>query len=173
MSPALTRERYLGLLQSFYGFYLPLERNLVQRAEWSLAGLTFERRIKLPWLLADLAELGLSKEAIDHLPICPVSALPAVERFEEALGCLYVLEGATLGGQVISRHLQRTLGLGKGSGGAFFSSYGPEVGPMWTEFVAALNGYPQTPLQHDLIVSSACNTFQAFDQWFLSRERQQ
>jgi light-regulated signal transduction histidine kinase (bacteriophytochrome) len=31
--------------------------------------------------------------------------------FAQALGCLYVLEGATLGGQIISRHVQQLWGL--------------------------------------------------------------
>ena len=38
-------------------------------------------------------------------------------------GCLDVIEGATLGGPVVTRHLQASLGLTPLSGGAFFSGY--------------------------------------------------
>jgi heme oxygenase len=45
--------------------------------------------------------------------------LPDIEDWPRMLGCLYVLEGATLGGQIISRHLQRTLHIDAINGAAF------------------------------------------------------
>jgi heme oxygenase len=43
------------------------------------------------------------------------------------IGTLYVIEGATLGGKVISRHLKDSLGLGPTSGAHFFNGYGNTV----------------------------------------------
>ena len=41
-----------------------------------------------------------------------------------AFGCLYVMEGATLGGQVIGRHVRQTLGVTPETGGRFHAAYG-------------------------------------------------
>jgi heme oxygenase len=43
------------------------------------------------------------------------------------IGTLYVIEGATLGGEVISRCLKSHLELGPDSGGRFFHGYGDAV----------------------------------------------
>lgn len=165
MSPALTRSRYLILLKSFYGFYLPLEAWLTARVEWLDAGLDFRRREKLPRLRQDFAALGLDDAQVEAIPICPASALPAVDTFEEALGCAYVLEGATLGGQHISRHLHGLFAMDEQSGSAFFRSYGIEVGPMWKSFVAVLNENSVEEGRREQIIVSACNTFQALHRW--------
>jgi heme oxygenase len=57
-----------------------------------------------------------------------------------AVGCLYVLEGATLGGQFISRHLA-TLGIGPANGGLFFHGYGAKTGEMWKSFQTNATGF--------------------------------
>ena len=54
------------------------------------------------------------------------------------MGCLYVLEGATLGGVVIRRHPEQKLRLGPDNGAAFFHAYGPDTGRRWREFCGAL-----------------------------------
>lgn len=69
---------------------------------------TLERlgvRARLPHLERDLAGLNLNPPPYRH------AALAAVIRTEtDALGGLYVLEGATLGGRVIAAQLRRHLG---------------------------------------------------------------
>jgi heme oxygenase len=77
---------------------------------------------------------------------------------------LYVTEGATLGGQIISRHLEQTLGLSARRGAAFFGSYGLQVGAMWRTFCAILQ--TQTPVdQEDAAIAAARQTFIAIHQW--------
>lgn len=56
----------------------------------------------------------------------------------EALGALYVLEGATLGGQVIIKRLKKnepfsTLPL------AYYNVYADHTGVMWTQFLENIN----------------------------------
>ena len=53
--------------------------------------------------------------------------LPDLQGVQEALGCLYVVEGSTLGGQVIARHLRQTLGVDPRCGGSFFARTRPEI----------------------------------------------
>ena len=51
-----------------------------------------------------------------------------------ALGYAYVIEGSTLGGRVILKHVAPALKL-DGSGTSFFSGYGADTGKYWKEFL--------------------------------------
>ncbi len=147
---------YCSLLKRFTGFYGPLERALESVGDWGVVGIDFDRRRKLPRLQADLAILGTP-----HGEDCPFVPQPA--NWSEALGVLYVLEGASLGGRVISRLLERTLALSAESGAAFFSGYGAATGAMWTSFCDALARYSPGP--DPRIVGSAVTTFRALRHW--------
>ena len=152
---------YRLLLERFYGLYLPLEARLDARSDWALLGLDFARRRKAPLLRRDLQVL---EAAPDDLPLCP--DLPPLDSAAQALGCLYVLEGATLGGQIIARHLHAAFGIDADSGGAFFRSYGAAVGSQWRAFGDAVTRYAAGEnAQQAVIVRSACDTFAAFDRW--------
>lgn len=155
---------YAFLLSQFFGFYAPLEARLEL-----VAGLTdvvrdFSARRKTLLLRLDLADLGYDLEQVEVLPRC--ADLPALESIPQALGCLYVMEGATLGGQVISRHLQQNLGIDGNCGGHFFSSYGASVGAMWRGFGDALQAFCSASQSEEIIIRSACGTFAAFGRWF-------
>ena len=79
-----------------------------------------------------------------------------------AAGALYVLEGSTLGGQIIVRHLQKTLAPGfKGS--AYFSAYQHKTGSMWKEFLQQLTALPQSDFEEQQIISGAIKTFEIID----------
>jgi heme oxygenase len=80
------------------------------------------------------------------------------------LGALYVFEGATLGGQLISRHLEEKLGLRDGAGYRYYRSYGPDVGRRWQEFRALLQEHATTG-SDDAIVASAADTFERLHAW--------
>lgn len=155
--------RYAALLARFHGYYAPLEERLAG-AGLAAAGVDLGARCKAELLRADLAALGAGADAIGALPRCP--DLPAVAGAADGLGCLYVLEGATLGGQVARREVERRLGLVPGRGCSFFGSYGERVGPMWREFCRALEGYAAAaPGAADRIVGAACATFAGLDRW--------
>ena len=62
----------------------------------------------------------------------------------EGIGCLYVLEGSTLGGQFILRALQERLGLSPDREARFFASYGKHVGSMWKSFGSFAEQYAAT-----------------------------
>jgi heme oxygenase len=156
---------YRRLLERFWGFYAPIEAQLAARPEWAQYDLDIHRRLKASALVCDLRALGLSASAIDRLPRCP--SLPPLGSFAHALGCLYVLEGATLGGQIIAREARRTLGLTPDHGCAFFSSYGEHVGAMWGEFRVLL---VEMAAHETTILHSAHETFAAFERWLASRE---
>ncbi len=77
---------------------------------------------------------------------------------------MYVMEGATLGGQVLSRIVKAKLAIDSDSGGAFLNVYGSAAGQMWRSFLALLSGVDD-PSQRDQVVQSALLTFTSFERW--------
>jgi len=168
LNPTLSRDRYRELLEGMWGFYQPLEARLAPLTAWDECGFDFERRRKTLLLERDLRGLGVEREALAALPRCDFE--PGGGSFGGALGCLYVLEGATLGGQVMSRHLKETLGLGPENGCAFFNSYGAQVGPMWTAFREFLTFHGAGRGVEEAVVEGACETFCRLHGWLTEQE---
>lgn len=155
---------YTSLLARFHGFYAPLEERLSGGGGYDGVGLDLAARRKAHLLRDDLLALGLSEAAIDSLARCP--DLPAVTDLGEALGCLYVLEGATLGGQFVRRQAEKAIGVVPGRGCSFFASYGERVGVMWKEFCRALERYAaDAPGAGDRITTAAVGTFAGLNRW--------
>ncbi len=166
MDPGLTLEHYRHHLEALYGFYAPLEALLASRLGGLLPELRAEERWKLPLLLKDLRDLGHDSASLACLS--RNTALPPISGLPEALGCFYVLEGATLGGQLILRHLQRHFtGIPAGDF-VFFRAYGEEVGPMWRAFGEALtrtSAEEASELFDARTIQGAKDTFDAFEHW--------
>jgi heme oxygenase len=139
MATSLTRAGYRQRLAKFYGFYEPLEPALQARCDmlasasneaflptYSYAALA-ERMNKTSHLKHDLHHL---RAATDHPPLC--RDLPYLHPPAQVLGCLYVLDGATPDGRMISQHVQATLGITPATGGSFFEGYGAgTANKMW------------------------------------------
>jgi heme oxygenase len=146
-------DAYKAHVLKSWAFYLPLEADLAH-LDWAAAGIDFAARRKTPLLEEDMRVLGVP---------CPEpgeSSHPLDRtNLEFALGCLYVLEGATLGGQLISRHLA-TLGIGPTTGGLFFNGYGARTGEMWKSFQASATRYCVSDQQIGEAVSGAKSTFE-------------
>jgi heme oxygenase len=148
-------DAYKAHVLKSWAFYLPLEAALA-RLDWAAAGIDFDARRKTPWLEEDLRILGVTPRATDESrrPMEPTN-------LDFAVGCLYVLEGATLGGQLISRHLSG-IGVGPATGGLFFNGYGAKTGEMWKSFQASATGYCVTQDQIGEAVRGAKSTFKNF-----------
>ncbi|WZO98097.1 biliverdin-producing heme oxygenase [Isosphaeraceae bacterium EP7] len=157
-----TIEGYRVLIERFYGFYAPAEAALVPLLGGE-EGLELDDRRKTPLLRRDLLALGLGESEIDALPLC--RDLPPLPGRPEALGCMYVMEGATLGGQYVRKSVSKELPEAAGAL-AFFSSYGDRVGSMWKAFGDALTARSDSPDAEDRIVDSAAATFDSFERWF-------
>ncbi len=159
-----SRERYAGLLRKLYGMHAAYERQLIQ-VDWTTTGIDFEHRSKLRLLEADFAAL--------EIPVARVveSGLPDVQEIDSlpaAIGCLYVLEGATLGGQVILKQINRHLSIDAGNGGAFFASYGARVKHMWLAFSEAAQRCCDTAGKQSEALHCARRTFAEFTSWLRS-----
>jgi heme oxygenase (biliverdin-IX-beta and delta-forming) len=122
---------YAELLETMLGFYRPLEARVSPHAA-AIAGLDWPRRRKTPLLRADLQAVGRATDAPS--PRDARRALPVVDSIDQALGVLYVLEGATLGGVLIARQARHRLGITPHTGGAFFTAYGSATAARWSAF---------------------------------------
>jgi heme oxygenase (biliverdin-IX-beta and delta-forming) len=156
---------YRQLLAAFHGFYRPLEQRLAASAR-CLTALQWDQRVKLPLLTMDLLALGMTCGDIEALPIC--DRLPAVETPSRALGCLYVVEGSTLGGQVVQRLLFDSLGAAVADALAFFRSYGTEVGTRWRGFLVCLEALKDDKEAEEAKLT-AVDTFRALENWLDER----
>ena len=124
----LTTARYAGVLRGFRAAVGVAEPALAAHAAvLARHGYVVVERAKAHWLDADLADLG------------DAAALPVLEgsyRLDTpaaAFGAAYVLEGATLGGQVIARHVVPLLGLQPPRGCRYLLSYGEATGGRWRD----------------------------------------
>ncbi|WP_439864102.1 biliverdin-producing heme oxygenase [Pseudomonas antarctica] len=158
---------YQRLLQAYYGFYGPMEAALYDSG---LIPDGFDQvlRVKTPTLVNDLYALGLDDDAIGALPVC--ATLPNFDTPAACLGALYVLEGATLGGQVLRREMAQRLNVDADNGGAFLNVYGAETGRRWKDFLDYLGSLPLDAPAKQRAVEAACSTFSGFEHWLERRE---
>jgi len=152
-SPSFDSADYRRLLQAYYGFHFPLEH--------CLSDYQGRERHKAPTLARDLLALGLSEADVGALPLC--QALPAIHDEASALGVMYVLEGSTLGGQVLKRAMAERLGIGHDSGAAFLDVYGERTGSYWRSFLERLGRAPAA--EQAATMQAAIDTFTRFEAW--------
>src|SRR5262245_458536 len=160
-----TLDDYRRLLEKFLGFYGPLEAALEKQLSRRAGGFDFDHRRKVPMLVSDLRALGVKQ--LMSVPRC--AALPAVDSQPPAYGCLHALEIATLGGQIIARHLNRALGVGPGSGCSFFNSYGDQSVRMWHDFGQQIKKYAVTGEIEEGMTRAAIETFVRLEQWMTEK----
>lgn len=158
-SCSITIHDYLEVLKKFYGFFRPLEESLllVDQVEDFLPD--FSERRKVDWLLADLQRLRVGEVNEQCTDVPPVSTLA------DAFGILYVMEGSTLGGRVISRNLKETLDLDKDNGASYFNGYGAQTGEKWNIFRQALINYSVSSNEDDAVIEKASQVFTKLYKW--------
>jgi heme oxygenase len=149
-------------LERMWGFCAGIEAR-TGRQVFGDALTDYDARRKLPLLERDLVALGDGRESVPRLPRC--DTLPACPDTASAFGCLYVLEGATLGGRTLLPVVQEKLGLTAGTGAAFLASYGADVTAMWQRFGAALDAWCCLPERQVRASEAAVATFEALQDW--------
>jgi heme oxygenase len=161
LSPDLTLEQYKHYLSRMYSWYVPFEKSFAGIPSTFSEKLLLNKRLKVDWLISDLQELGFSQSMISALPV--FDKWPPLEIPFGWIGALYVVEGSTLGGQIIHRRLQSQLAL-KPNQLRFLEAYGPQTGLMWTSFrVTAQELTP--PNQYQDVLNAATATFELMTNW--------
>lgn len=155
---------YRAYLGKLLGFHVPLELDLSRVRGLDALGFDLARRSKVPALRADLTALGLDAHAQKTLAWCTA---PPVRDVPSALGALYVVEGATLGGQVLFRELSERLPRAMRVASRYLRVYGAETGSRWQEFVKTLEVLASEPEQLRA-ADAAVATFEAVETWLLA-----
>ncbi len=129
MSADFSDQEYTTLLEIFYSFYEPLESKL-QRTDGLGTWIdSLSERWKVNSLRKDLGAVPHSTRKFDK-EIQDLS-------LSQAFGVLYVLEGSTLGGQVIHRQLKANPALSHRTF-HFYNHYGARTGEYWQKFLKAM-----------------------------------
>jgi heme oxygenase (biliverdin-IX-beta and delta-forming) len=160
--PEFSIHRYVQVLQIFRGFYAPVEASLLRLTAVS-PPLGFPLRARSELIESDLLALGLSRRDLAELPRC--TNLPRLSCPEDLAGCLYVLEGACLGGQVIAPTLRQRLGVDKDSGASFFVGDAEATSARWTLVLTWLDALVCAGARSEEVAASACATFSTLTRW--------
>ncbi len=146
--PDVTTAQYADALMAFDAFYRAMEAG---RTVPTLDGVPDAPVIA--WLAHDLA-------ATATRPLAATVDCPPIDSEARLWGYLYVKQGAMLGGAVMSKNLNRALGLRPGVDQLFFAGYGAETGRRWKELIENLF-VRGSRLSHLDIVEMAVASFQA------------
>ncbi len=155
-----TKEAYAGVLKMFYGFVRPLEQQINSYiSELELADIN-ERR-KATRLQDDLIALG-----IDEKPdIC--KDLPTIHNTSHAFGALYVIEGSTLGGEIIVKMLKANSALEVPDAAlSFFYGYKENNLQMWQKFQRSMEQHMK-PANVQQVIKAANETFRFLKNWMI------
>lgn len=150
-----TRDDYADLLGLLYDLHLGFESPLAARVfseDWRRIGIDIGRHFRAYLLASDLDGFGLSATS-KWTPAFPLST------FGHALGCLYVLEGSSLGGRAIAGVVQATIG---DVPTAFLTGHGRSNPAPWVSVCRGLAVFDALGGDGDSVVSGACATFAAF-----------
>ena len=164
LDPGLDRPRLTEVLERMHGFWQAAEAGLdawAARFPADAGHVSWERRRRAGLFAADLAALGRPGAASGP-------ELPPPAGTDEALGRLYVLEGSTLGGAFIDRHLATVPAL-SGLRLRAFSPYGAETGAMWHGFRRAARARVAAGGDAGAMVAAARQTFGALAVWCTAR----
>lgn len=151
LRPDLRADEYAGLLSRFFGLHKQWEQQVdAVEPDW-LAG-----RHKAVLIEEDLRALRYPRSAIASLPLC--TCLPPLRTRAQIAGSMYVVEGSTLGGQILARHFHPYPT-------NFFSGYAAGTGHMWRACCELLESQPVA--SHDAIAESAILTFDSIGRWMI------
>ncbi|HET7228607.1 MAG TPA: biliverdin-producing heme oxygenase [Longimicrobium sp.] len=148
---------YAAALRALHGFHAAWEPAIWRTPGMAELGMDGGRR-KLPLLEADLHALGVR-------PCAPAAPPARIAGTAEAVGALYVLEGAALGGRIIYRHAAGPLGVTPERGAAYYHGYGDATGARWKAFGQAVNRFAGGTPAAARVVAGATACFAALEAW--------
>jgi heme oxygenase (biliverdin-IX-beta and delta-forming) len=157
MDEQLDVDTYVSCLLKLHGMIAAWEEWTVLNAPaWIQPLLAARQRGQL--LMLDLTWFGADGSA-EARP-----TLPEMRDAASLLGAMYVLEGSTLGGRLIARHVELVLGLTAGQGNAYFRGHNERTGRLWKEFCDTLRmKVPDS--ETGAVIAAAKAMFGVFGSW--------
>lgn len=129
LAPELSIQEYLRYLDLMHDVIVDVETTLFPIVSTQINSLNERRKTSL--LERDFEVLGFQKQKKLRL----TAFSEQVNSIGFAMGVFYVIEGSSLGGRVIYKHIHKVLGLDADSGAAYFAGYGELTGMLWKEFM--------------------------------------
>ncbi len=148
-----SKDDYIRFLDYLHSFYDALDQRL---QPW----------FSEPGRVSDAARIRQDIRQLDpgfEFTVRESVEVPQVDSYERALGVMYVLEGSTLGGQIISGMLTKQLG-DISNAYTYYNPYGESTFEKWNHFKEKLN-QPFTPEQQQEMIAAANETFKTLNTW--------
>lgn len=150
-----SRDAYAVLLEGLRTFYLSAHTSMDVadwRPRWRELGVNLDRHDRVALLDADLDSLGVAAQPAPPLDF-------GLESIEQALGCLYVVEGSSLGGRFIGPAIASRVG---DIPTAFYDGDGREHPRPWRSVQAALAAFDAKGGDDDAVIAGAETAFTWF-----------
>lgn len=151
LSPTLSEQRYIRILQAFRAYFVRCEREM-ERACPQQYRETWSGHRSAALLDSDLETLGAARDEQLESHV----TTPAFDDPGAWLGALYVIEGSMLGGRVIARHLEDAFHWRDGRGYSYFLGHGSRTSERWKEVCALLEAEEE---RYNQLRSGAHQTF--------------
>lgn len=133
MDKSFSVDDYKMVITKNYQFLKHFESIVFKSLSQETAGkLGLQNRAKLKFLESDMQSLGLETKYS--------AESPTIKSEAEALGILYVMEGATLGGNIIARNLAKNPNF-QDIKLNYFGAYGDQTGVLWKQFREVLENH--------------------------------
>lgn len=159
MSESVTVEDYAAYLEKMYGFIAVFEEIILPQVTNEFPDV----EPKASLLETDILRLGKHVSEVQRIPAESIEEI--YPSSEAMLGGLYVMEGSTLGGMVIYKHLYDHLGEAIENKASFFTVYGKTTGSRWKNFLEHFCVLADSPQKEKAIIEGAVNTFRLLDEW--------
>ena len=132
VQPTLSLAHYQHVLTVMNWLHLPLRDRLTQAMAEFMPCNAFLPSDRPGWLANDLEWFGMPiTSAPERIAACLTLRFTSPHSL---VGALYVLEGSTLGGQVITRQLAQSIQVYPGEGASFFHGHGSGTYVRWNAF---------------------------------------
>lgn len=164
LDPSVTLSDYQQYIARMYGVTKACENDIFPIISSVLTDI--DERFKSQLILGDLLKTGFSQDKIASIPVYNFNP----NNIAQALGVMYVLEGSTLGGKILYKHINQFLGLDEQTGVSYFYGYGHQTGHLWKLFVSKLSAYAVEENLEQEIISSAISTFNEIGHWLNEAE---
>lgn len=153
----LSLSEYRAIILGHYVFHNEAETLLLaNHALQDLEPLAFAERRKRNLLAKDVEMLHLASLCFDfYLDIC-------VGSLARALGCMYVMEGATLGGTVIERSLRQVSEIVDSGAMHYYGCYGKQTGIRWKQFKETVAQQVVSEEDKQAFIETATATFREY-----------
>lgn len=157
--PSVSVVDYQAYLAALFGMTIACEEQIFPAISHEITDL--QPRYKSQRIIDDLIATGFSDEEINALPVYRYQFTSTAE----ALGIMYVLEGSTLGGRILYKHINETLSFTPENGASYFWGYGAQTGNLWKSFISSLTQFVEMGGSEEEVIESAKKTFTIIDNW--------